>query len=66
MILLSQLARDALRVHRDRQAFHPKQVGSEWKDLDLVIFLVYSVVRLTPHGHDKRSMLRWRLLDSIA
>src|SRR5215204_5692229 len=36
MILLSQRAIDALRAHRDRQTFHRKQVGSEWRDFDLV------------------------------
>lgn len=36
MIILSQRAVDALRVHRDRQTFHRKQVGAEWRDLDLV------------------------------
>jgi integrase len=35
-ILLSQRAIDALRAHRDRQTFHRKQVGTEWRDLDLV------------------------------
>jgi integrase len=35
-ILLSQRAIEALRVHRDRQAFRRKQVGSDWRDLDLV------------------------------
>jgi integrase len=36
MILLSRRAIDALRVHCDRQTFHRKQVGAEWRDLDLV------------------------------
>src|SRR5215208_5604897 len=36
MILLSQRAIDALRVHRDRQTFHRKQIGAEWRDLNLV------------------------------
>ena len=35
-ILLSQRAIDALRAHRDRQTFRRKQVGAEWRDLDLV------------------------------
>jgi integrase len=35
-IVLSQRAVAALRVHRDRQAFRRKQVGSAWRDLDLV------------------------------
>jgi integrase len=35
-ILLSQRAIDALRAHRDRQTFHRRQIGSEWRDLDLV------------------------------
>ena len=36
MTLLSQRAINALRAHRDRQTFHRRQVGSEWRDLDLV------------------------------
>jgi integrase len=36
MIFLSQRAIDALRAHRDRQTFHRRQVGSEWRDLNLV------------------------------
>lgn len=35
-ILLSQRGIEALRAHRDRQAFRRKQVGSEWRDFDLV------------------------------
>lgn len=35
-IILSQRAIDALRAHRDRQTFHRKQLGAEWRDLDLV------------------------------
>ena len=35
-ILLSQRTMDALRAHRDRQTFHRKQVGAEWRELDLV------------------------------
>lgn len=36
MILLSQRAIDALKVHRDRQAFKRRAVGDVWRDLDLV------------------------------
>jgi integrase len=36
MILLSQRAIDALRSHRDRQTFQRRQIGTAWKDLDLV------------------------------
>jgi integrase len=36
MILLSQRAIDTLRTHRDRRSFHRRQVGSEWRDVDLV------------------------------
>jgi integrase len=35
MILLSQRAMDALRTHRDRQAFQRRKVGSVWQDRDL-------------------------------
>jgi integrase len=35
-ILLSQRAIDALRTHRDRQTFQRKQLGPEWRDIDLV------------------------------
>jgi integrase len=36
MILLSQRAIDALRIHRDGQSFRRKQAGTTWRDLDLV------------------------------
>ena len=36
MILLGKRGIDALRVHRDQQTFHRRQVGAEWHDLDLV------------------------------
>ena len=35
-ILVCQRAIHALRAHRDRQTFHRRSVGSEWRDLDLV------------------------------
>jgi integrase len=36
MILLGQRAIDALRTHRDRQAFQRRKAGSAWQDRDLV------------------------------
>lgn len=57
---LTQIARDTLIAHKDRQAFERKQAGDLWHDLDLV----FTTARGTPLEPSNLNGRLHRLLDA--